>query len=357
MASLCDRAPVAKLRAVTNLLQAHADRSHIVVAPPSVCRIWEECDRLSEEQRGVAKKIRARYSELSALKSILPIYAKVIAAEGSPSLIDGVWSIPFPWIANYDLSMAHLICEDMYDCNLGVEAARDYLFSKNLSRLNLSIEKVPGGGGNTSRLLFDKAIERQRISLCVVDSDRDEPSPSAVIGETAKKCLEVAGAGLYEVCITPGRELENHIPIRLVDQVRALWQGKRPSQTYVDFAVISDSIPLFADYKAGMKQKTVELMGGDSKEHWSTLLPSLKPAGEECCTPVCTATCVGDCRQSLVHPFGRTLLRDVTEYLNEKVHLPNRSREYLPSPNDTFWLYLGGLVAAFGVSTRVTPSI
>jgi hypothetical protein len=357
VAQVCSTAPVHQLRSITRLLQAHADNQHVVVAPPSICRIWEGCARFSEEQRGVAKKIRARYSELAELQSILPVYAQVRVGSGMPTRANGIWSIPLDWIAANGLSGAHLVCEDLYDCALTKEAALDYLRISALSRLTLSLENIPGGGGNTHRVLAEKAIVAKRLTLCIVDSDRVEPSVTAIMGDTATKCLAVAGDGLYEVSVTPGRELENHIPARLVNKVRSVWQGKQPSDRYAELAAISQNIPVFVDLKSGLKKKDVEGLNGSSRVFWDAFLPQLEAGSVQCCPNHCNAALAGDCKSTLVAPLNRSLLRDTTEYLQGASHDPRRHREYLPSQNDGVWLATGALVAAYGISVKVSAAM
>jgi hypothetical protein len=351
VAALCQAAPVHQLRAVTNLLQAHADGRHIVVAPPAICRIWENCGRLSEEHRAVAKKVRGRYSELAELQNILPIYGLVTGGTGGPVFQAGIWNIPFNWIAAHGLSATQLICEDLYDCDVTREAARDYLSVKALARLNLALENAAGGGGNTHRVLADKAIQNQRICICVVDSDREEPSTAAAMGATATNCLAVTGPGLYGLCVTQGRELENHIPIRLLNKVRATWHAKTPSDTHATFHAISPEIPLFADFKSGLKRKDVETLSAAVQAFWTPLKTALSSTA--CCSAACQAATPGDCKDVLIAPLGRTLLRDVRDFLLASADDPRRCREYLPSPNEGFWLKVGEVVAAYGVSVKV----
>jgi hypothetical protein len=359
ISDICENASIAKLRGITNLLQAYADSRHIVVAPPAICRIFEECPRLSEEHRGVAKKMRQRYPELAQLKNVLPMYAEVALVTAPPTRVAKVWTLPLDWIATHGLSEAHLICEDLYDCEISYEAARDFLDLSNLSRINLTLDHTPGGGGNTHRVFKVKAIDSQRVSVCVVDSDRGDPSPNAPLGNTANLCLQVTGTGIYELQISEGRELENHIPIRLIDKVRPLWNGTIPSASYVNYCQNCPAIMLFADLKSGIKRRDIDHMTGTEQIYWDAKASNLPNCAVRCCPSPCPAANPGDCKQVIIPPLGRTLLKDVGEHLKSEVarYLPNRHRSYLPSPNDAFWTSLGGLVAAYGASVKVASTI
>lgn len=249
IAQICATGTIAALRGLTNLLQSQADQRHLVAIPQNICRILEDCARLSEEQRGVAKKIRARYPELAQLKNILPTYATVVAIGEHPFKEGGFWRLPLNWIAKNGLSETHLVCEDLYDCDICQEAARDYLNAASLPQLMLRFDQTPGGGGNTHRVLLNKAVEGQRICICLVDSDRSNPSSG--LGQTAENCSMIKGEGLYEVCMTPGREIENHIPVKIIDKIRSDWEGATPSQSYTRFNQNNQQILLFADLKRG----------------------------------------------------------------------------------------------------------
>lgn len=354
---LCRTAAIPQLRAITTLLQAHADSQHIVIAPPSICRIWEGCPRLSEEQRGVAKKIRARYSELAELENIVPVYAKIVSAVPKPIRDGKAWLMPLAWVAVNGLASTHLVCEDLYDCSLVRGAAFDYLGVKSLHRLSLSLENSPGGGGNTHRVLSDKAIDGQRVSLCFVDSDRDEPSPTSPLGLTASRCLQVEGSGIYEVSITLGREMENHIPTRLVDKVRTKWDDLIPSEKQVKLTEVSPQMPLFLDMKAGLKKKEIQSFVGDKLAFWGPISAQLEVGKEKCCPTGCSMATVGDCKLSLVPPLGRTLLKDVAGYLEQTSTDSRRYKGYLPSNNQDYWLSMGALAAAYGLSVKVTAAM
>jgi hypothetical protein len=357
--TLCADEPVQRLRSLTRLLQAHADGLHIIVIPPSICRVLEDCERLSEEQRGVAAKVRLKFSELSQLQGILPVYAELSEVETTPALRDGVWHIPFDWIAAHGISQTHLICEDLYDCEISHEAARDFLHSNNLSRLELALDHTAGGGGNTHRVLKAEAIDALKVCICVVDSDRSNPSPLAPLGATATDCLGVTGDGVYELFICEGRELENHLPIRLVDKLRATWHGDAPSAKHALFSQSCPGIWSFADLKTGLRRREADLMNGEEGQYWQRCADTLPHSKVRCCPNGCTAQKGESCKQVVVEPLGRTLLKEAVAYLKDaaRASSPKRSREYLPSPNDPFWRDLGRKVAAYGIGIRINSTI
>jgi hypothetical protein len=356
---LCDSEPVERLRGLTKLLHAHADGLHVVVIPPAICRIIEGCTRLSEEQRGVAKKIRSKFSELSQLQSILPTYGQISIKSNPPAFSSGVWDVPLDWIARHGLSQTHLVCEDLYDCQISHEAARDFLHANNLARLELSLDHTSGGGVNTHRIFKAEAIDAQKICLCVVDSDKSNPSADAALGQTAQACLGISGNGIYELMISAGRELENELPVRLVDKLRNSWHGDRPSVNHAAFNAIHPNVWSFADLKTGLRRREIESMKGHDKAHWQVCANTLPHSKSACCPAGCAIRKEDICKQIVIEPLGRTLLKEAVGYLKDdsRIFSPKRFSEYIPSPNDAFWKDLGRRVAAYGVSIRINAGI
>lgn len=354
--NLCAQAPIIALRGITRLLQAHAEGCHVVVIPQSICRILEGCARLSEEHRVMAKKIRAKFPELAELRNVLNVHAVVTADGVVPTRNGSVWNLPLPWIAEHGLRETSLVCEDLYDCEVSQEAARDYLNFSSLPTLMLRFDQTPGGGGNTHRVLKKEAIDSQRVCICVVDSDRDEPSGTGPYGDTATNCLRVTDPGFYQIYISEGRELENHLPAKLVDHIRPTWEGKKPSERYAELTQRCQYVMLFADLKSGIKRKDIDYMTGNSHVYWNATIVRLGQA-IKCCGAGCGAGKPGDCGHSVVAPLGRKLLSDARDYLHVGRTNPKRYKSYLPSQNDSFWREMGKLVASYGIALKGTACI
>lgn len=360
IANICAIGPIPTLRGITNLLQSHADGQHIVVASPEICRILEDSPRLSEEQRATAKKIRTRFSELAGLKNVLSIYAEISVAGHLPKKNKGIWTLPLDWVAMNKIDATNLICEDLYDCELIREAGVDYLYSNELHKLALALEYAPGGGGNTHRTFQYRAVQGQKVSLCVVDSDRTNPDPSAPYGPTANACTQVSGDGVYELLITEGRELENHIPLRLIDQIfTKKWHGATPSAASTTLEAQHAGISLYADLKAGVRKFDVDTMTGSAQVYWRTAMASLPHCTTQCCSSNCTTETSGACKQIIVEPLGRKLLKLAGAYLRSpgRAGTNRRQLQYLPSPNDDFWKTVGMTVAAYGICVKPSRGI
>lgn len=354
--SLCGNGATNRLRCLTNLLQSHADGRHIAVIHPSICRILEDCNRLSEEQRAIAKKIRIKYPELAVLSNILRTYARLCATGTEPELNSNVWEIPFDWLAANNLNEVNLVCEDLYDCDICKEAAADFLNSNGLNSLRLKLDPTPGGGGNTHRVLERKAITEQRISICVVDSDKTSPGDVIKPASTAGKCMTVSGPGIFELLISDGREIENHIPSRLLDKVHANWEGNIPSNSCIILNQRHPGITLFCDLKSGIRKWDIDSMSGTNRIFWEAAQQALGIA-QACCTTECNKKNSGDCATTILQPIGRSLLRLAGEHLRATSNNPKRHTEYLPSPNDSFWKAMGSAVASYCIAPKSSALI
>jgi hypothetical protein len=242
----------------------------------------------------------------------------------------------------------------LYDCEITKHAAQDYLDGAALNALKLALDPQPGGGANTERVLEKRAIQLQKICICVVDSDRDEPSPLAPLGGTAQKCTALTGQGIYEIAISPGRELENHLPSNLINKVRDQWNGKSTQTQYTNITTADQRAIFFLDLKKGLKLKDIDDMTGAAKAFWDAFYKKLNNSAT-CCTGKCAANIAGDCKHTIVAPLGRTLLRDACAYLENNNF--KRQKNYLPSPNDAFWRDIGEKVASYGVATKVQSNI
>lgn len=353
---LCKYAPLSRFRCLTNLLQAHADGKHIAVIHPSICRMLEDSQRFSEEHRAIAKKIRNKYSELAQLPNILQMHASLCTEGTLPTLTDGVWNIPIDWLANYGLSESTLICEDLYDCDICQEAANDFLSLQGLNGLRLKLDPTPGGGGNTHRVLESKAITGQKISVCVVDSDRESPHEKLKSDSTAEKCMQITAHGVYQVIVSTGREIENHIPSRLLDNINRTWEGDKPSNSYIRLNKAHPDITLFNDMKSGVKKWNIDLMNENSKNYWQSAYQALG-INPKCCENSCQSKNSGDCCTSILHPFGKSLLKSSGQYLKSQASNPKRHTDYLPSPNDSFWKSMGAVVAAYCIAPKTANLI
>lgn len=327
------------------LLQAHLDGVHLVTLPPEVCRRIEDWTAFSEDERAAARKIRIKHPEHGALRRNLQTYSKVVDSGVTlPHWTGTCWQVPFQWIAERSLKETQLLAEDLYDIEVLKGAANDYQWTNNLRAFRVRCYELAGGGGNCHRVLTQHAIERQGIVLCNVDSDRE--GPDSELGETAQKCIDVSGDGLYQVYTTMGRELENMLPWRLIDLVRDK-VVPLPSAQLAWLSRIDERAACFSDLKRGMFGfDLIRLTGTTAGAYWLPIARKIRDT-PNCCAKPCAAPKVGDCRDRLTAGFGNATLRDVSVHLKDTSLNPSRHQAYSPSPGIVEWQAIGRQVFEF----------
>jgi hypothetical protein len=341
---LNDPAPTFAISAFGRLLSCFADGLHVVLMEPSAAKSIEVSSKFSEAQRAAAKHIRNRYSDYGSLTTKLAAHAKIVADGLHPQPDGDNWALPLRWLAATPLHASRCIGEDLNDTGLLQAAAQDHLDSSGLNAFCVRVHEVLGGGNNTHRVLSQEAIVNCQLCICIVDSDRKYPT--APLGAVAQACQAVTGVGAYCVLTTAGRTIENSIPWRLLDQVRAKPSGS-PSEDLLALRQLEQSSTQHLDMKYGLcRWHLSENPNSDFTLYWQRVANTQQRAA--CCPAQCSAASVGDCRDHIHRGYGGNLLADVVSWLRSHV-APRRSVKYLPSPNDADWKRIGALVSAYGI--------
>jgi hypothetical protein len=333
--------------AFARLMQAYLDGLHVVVLHPTLCLAIEESDAFSLDERAAARRARSKYADHGGLRSLVRDHAVLVDGEDwVPQRIGQSWQVPIRWIAARPLHATHLLAEDLRDTSVLEGAGEDYRCGGRFQAFRVRVAHVAGGGGNTHRTLQEVAIREQRPVLCVVDSDKEYPG--ARLGPTAQACTSVNGTGLYEVCVTGGRELENSIPWRLLDVVRDNL-NPLPSNRLAALNACQPDAAMYTDLKRGyFGHDVTRLINDGTGEYWRVVQQGLV-GDPDCCPGGCTAPRVGDCRHKVVEGLGNTTLADVERHLKDTVGQPLRRARYLPSPNGNEWEHLGRRVFEAGI--------
>ncbi len=331
---------------VTRLLSNYADGHHIILLAPRYCKAIEQrADIFSNAERASAAKIRARHADYGDLVNHVRTKAIIVSAGNAPQFIANDWHVPVEWIAANPLTKSHLVCEDLYDISVMRAAGEDHLRTINLNSFVIQASPLSGGGNNTHRVLADAALVEQKICLCIVDSDKT--SPTSNLGNTAAQCTNVLGDGLYMVVMTNGRSIENSIPWRLINRAR------RPDSTdsLVHLERNSPTATAHLDFKGGFRGHDLKgLPDQRCVTYWTAAsVASIGPA--VCCATSCQAVDHPNCTYRLHEGFGRTLLKDVGDWLQSNQQ-PRRHEQYIPSPNHDDWHRLGGIVADYALGIR-----
>lgn len=197
--------------AIENLGEAGFAGRHVVLGDKPVIDLIAAEKNLSRKARTYFLSVKAKYTQVAALKRLLP---KIIV---SPSCLVAnkadEWVVPLDSFRTDDsVEKALIIVEHMYDYKVIEGLAKTSLRESGINGwIGLSLVPLSGGGGGTSLTLSVHQKNTRSIGICVVDSDRVHVK--AALGSTARGCEKVYqqrwGWGLH---IIGGRELENLVP-------------------------------------------------------------------------------------------------------------------------------------------------
>lgn len=196
-----------------------AEGSHRLIGSRAGLLALARCNMLQQKSRDVFMRAYNRMGTEGVLLKKLKIYGIVIANTtmvDPVSTISGekrVISFPLRWFdASKKIQSTLLLGEDLYDVDVLIKIGEAGTVLANIGYLPLKHDEDHGGGGSTARVLNSNVI-KERLCVCVVDSDR--ACPSGTMGNTAlavQPFKNQANFPLVGVIETTGRDLENMLP-------------------------------------------------------------------------------------------------------------------------------------------------
>lgn len=170
---------------------------------------------LSNQDKAQLQRLKKDYAQTGAL--LRQDFPKLSISIGNSPLENH----NFQWsIGHQSISATHLLDEPLllvenakYDGAVITALLDIARRARGLGKLNYQLDM--GGGGATFHALQTK-IDQSRMVLCVCD--RDMATPCSKFGETYLKAKSVADDNTFvgRVYPTPGREVENFLPLDLV---------------------------------------------------------------------------------------------------------------------------------------------
>ncbi len=244
-----------------------------------------------------------------------------------------------------------LLAESTDDIEFYKQIGRYYLEKSSISRMNLSVEEMIGGGDTTGTRLEHLIEEGQRQCLCILDSDKTYFG--ADCGSTLQKARDVMTAkGTENVELYPlfVHEIENLIPVGLLDKICANMPDTRPGIAFLKFLLEKDasqSSPVFYfDYKKGIPKDRYILKDSSKKDsvkkfrrlegyrnYWKKYIEAYGVKMEETVSePVIPGVC-------------EKVLKHAVRYLKERCCQETGIED---SYIHTVWMELGAVIAAWG---------
>ena len=223
---------------------------------------------------------------------------------------------------------------------------------KGLSSIRIRLEGIGGGGNTIADHYSSYQSGRQRLCVCIADSDLR--APNGAHKETAARLAEVDDPGqpLCEYVITQARELENNIPTRFFNEVH---DGNPNRLATIEFLERLEGSQIkevrkYLDLKSGTKLG--ELMsyntGAPEQTYWTPKLPTLAVLAHSInsrCVQSRTCQSPTSCTCRIVVGLGPNILDDTLRYVGRLS--VKKNIEGLCSETRAEWERLGGLVLAW----------
>lgn len=314
------------ITAMENIALARRDGNHLVLGDPDTIKYCATSDKLSAIARGVYHRIHSRLSTERGLLSDFNYIIEVVKSGGHLNKrnkgTQTILSIPIDYFQTSALVQPTIfLCENQVDVDLYLLFAKAWLHYKRINS-NLVCDKRGGGGSNIAEEYRVVQQSRNKLCLCIVDSDRKDPN--SVIGSTAKAVRNVHDTTqpLCDYSITNSREAENLVPLIAYSDVSARDPQKIRAFEFLEKVVNKGphEILPYLDLKSGTYLRSIK-SSNTAWTFWEGYLPQLSYYGSlvksECISPDCHKC--DPCESKIFLGFN-DVLKDMTANLTKAGH-------------------------------------
>ncbi len=256
---LLDNAPqcneaISVLEDMANSLQRG---KHIVFAFRDTIQHIIDIPTLSPRAKSVYRYVQTHLPELrtyyDSLVRRIELVSNNLAAESYVDEHCQVFRLPIRHFSDFmTFGETVLLTENLTDARFYIKLTEAFLARESLGRLPLQYE-IRGGGGNTTAQNYTEIQNtRQRLCLCIVDSDKKTPTDN--IGSTAQNVLNSNDNNclLTECYVIRPRDVENLIPISVLRELEDVNYN-----SMIDFLTLLESksaeAKLYVDIKNGLR--------------------------------------------------------------------------------------------------------
>ncbi len=212
----------------TLLIDADRCGRHFIVIKRAICG-WALTNlKLSGQNQNHLNYLKEQYATRGAIHKSATSYIKLVFGDDPIIANDQYFQIGHKvFIAGEFASSKTIMTVENINADSKLYEFIFQVACKYTNVPNWSVEYILGGG-DTTATAFEGEIEKNRVAICVVDTDRI--SPCDKLGQTAKKVLKVDRKRNI-VAVTPpkayvgkafetiGHELENYIPLIAIKQI------------------------------------------------------------------------------------------------------------------------------------------
>jgi hypothetical protein len=323
------------MAALENILMSAHNGKNFIIANRLVQR-WLSANKdcFSMAAQGIIKKLKHTITNYGALVNGVNIKVMINTRKPNISQItNGGWYVNLDLFHDHNIhNEISLVSENLDDCDLLKSAATAYQIQNKFSSFTrISCDSRLGGGSTTSIVLMNEINCSQKMTLCVIDSDRY--APLGAIGPTAKNCELAIRKVNYvtELVILQAREIENAIPNKLVRDTCQQLTLDHNTLDVIENAGGMDEIFKYVDYKKGTCVQWVNekfATNTPAKKFWESFYTKLYNAGvisdptDFTCAAGSCANCNLDfyknCNWVIFHKISTNLASQVRDHINSK---------------------------------------
>lgn len=212
----------------TLLLDADRLGNHMIVINRTTCDWAHENLSLSGQNLHHLNRLKAEFSTRGNIRKYSKCHISVILGDSEISLEGCGFLIGHKKFINSEFSIykTRMIVENIENDS----ELYNFMFRVAIKQTNVpgtAVDFVSGGGSTTSAV-FENEINKNRVAICIVDTDKNSPCDN--LGSTAKKVLNLHKKRNLEknnsyspyigiATTTVGQEIENYIPLKAVKQI------------------------------------------------------------------------------------------------------------------------------------------
>ena len=209
--------------ALENIARARREGKHLIFASRNNLKVLKEYPLLSDTARRVFNKLYNQLPQMDVYRQHFIRRVEIVAEDVFEIFSEGnhkVIRISAKNLRDFSFVMdSVLLAENQDDIKFYKKLTQTYLHWSGLGHIKISCESRGGGGQNTVNEFKEIIDQKNRLCLCIVDSDRKFPNSN--LGSTAssvQKIVDENQSPLAELFILDQRELENILPTRLLEE-------------------------------------------------------------------------------------------------------------------------------------------
>lgn len=250
------------IAAVENVLKAGFEGKHFVMGDYEVLEILRKNDELSFEAKALANRLYNNYPTTPMPEEITFCIELVIANPCPKRTVNNrnIIQMPISYFSDSSRSQSSILLGEFEnDCSFFEYLLVWYKYLHGI-RIPTDFDKQSGGGSSTSQMIEKYVGERNRITICIVDTDKKYPEHRPT-NTTYDKCKNLYNDVPYYLFFSlEVHEIENLIPYNIIDELK--WPDKT-EENRQHFAALrsktdiaNDVLPYF-DLKEGIKKSDI----------------------------------------------------------------------------------------------------